>query len=177
MPIPIIQLIARIIKILRSQGSPGQVAAGFAFGMCLGLIPWNTLHSFLIWIIVIILNVNFGAVLLAIGLFAPIAYIFDPFFHSFGYWILVDIEGLRGVWTSLYQTSLIPFTRFYNTVVMGSTVTSFILFLPVYFLAKWFVKNYREKIDPHIQKLPIIKAAKASKLYQIYEKIKIWSET
>ncbi|CUS92754.1 TIGR03546 family protein [Candidatus Kryptobacter tengchongensis] len=173
---PILQLIAKIVKILRSQGTPGQVAAGFAFGMCLGLIPWNTLHSILIWIIVIVVNVNFGAVFLGIAVFGAVAYIFDPFFHSFGYWILVDVESLRSLWTSLYQSPVIPFTRFYNTVVMGSTVISFLLFFPVYFGSKWLVKNYREKVDPHIQKLGLIKAIKASKIYQLYQKIKFWSE-
>ncbi|MFN3135471.1 MAG: TIGR03546 family protein [Candidatus Kryptonium sp.] len=173
---PILQLIAKIIKILRSQGTPGQVASGFAFGMCLGLIPWNTLHSILIWIIVIIVNVNLGAVFLGIALFGAIAYIFDPLFHSLGYWLLVDVEALREMWTSLYQAPVIPFTRFYNTVVMGSTVASILLFLPVYLSSKWLVKNYREKVDPHIQKLPFLKVVKASKIYQIYQKIKFWSE-
>ncbi len=173
---PVLQLIAKIIKILRSQGTPGQVSAGFAFGMCLGLIPWNTLHSFLIWIIVIILNVNFGAVFLGIALFGSVAYIFDPFLHSLGYKILVEFDFLRPTWVSLYQAPVVPFTRFYNTVVMGSTVISILLFVPVYLSSKWLVKNYREKVDPHIQKLPIIKVVKASKIYQLYEKIKSLSE-
>jgi len=173
---PVLQVIAKIIKILRSQGTPGQVAAGFTFGMYLGLIPWNTLHSFIIWILVILFNVNFGAVLLAISIFASIAYIFDPFFHSFGYWVLVDLDFLRGFWTNLYQTSIIPFTRFYNTVVMGSTLASVLLTVPVYLGVKWFVKNYREKVDPKIQKLGVIKMIKASKIYDIYQKAKVLSE-
>ncbi len=173
---PLLQLLIRVIKILRSQGTPGQVAAGFVFGMCLGLIPWNTLHSFFIWFLVIILNVNFGAVLLGLAIFSSIAYIFDPIFHSIGYWLLVKVEFLRELWTSLYQAPVIPFTRFYNTVVMGSTFVSMVLFVPVLILAKWLVKNYRVKIDPHIQKLPLFQMFKTTRIYNIYQKIKMLSE-
>jgi len=173
---PLLQLLIKVVKILRSQGTPGQVAGGFAFGMCLGLIPWNTLHSFLVWLLVIILNVNFGATLLGLTIFSSIAYIFDPAFHSIGYWLLVDVEFLRGFWTSLYQAPVIPFTRFYNTVVMGSTFISLILFIPVLISVKWIVKNYREKIDPHVQKLPLVQAFKTTKVYEIYQKIKVLSE-
>jgi uncharacterized protein (TIGR03546 family) len=114
--------------------------------------------------------------LLGLAIFSSIAYIFDPIFHSIGYWLLVDVEFLRDFWTSIYQASVIPFTRFYNTVVMGSTFISIILFVPVLILTRWLVKNYREKIDPHIQKLPLFQMFKATKIYSMYQKIKVLSE-
>jgi len=50
------------------------------------------------------------------------------------------------------------------------------LFVPVLILTRWLVKNYREKIDPHIQKLPLFQMFKATKIYSMYQKIKVLSE-
>ncbi len=168
---PLLQLIAKIIKILRSEGTPGQIAMGFALGMLAGLIPMNTLHGILLWGIVILCNVSFGAFLFAFILFSGIAYLLDPFFHSLGYLLLVRIEFLHGFWTALYTAPLIPFTRFYNTVVMGSTVFGVVSFYPVYGGVKFFVIQYREKLDARIQQWKIVKMIKASHIYRLYTKM------
>jgi hypothetical protein len=44
--------------------------------------------------------------------------------------------------------------------------------LPVYFLVKIGVVNYREKIDVKIKNWKVIKYIKATKVYSIYEKIR-----
>ncbi|GAB4184065.1 MAG: hypothetical protein Kow00108_21570 [Calditrichia bacterium] len=173
---PIFQIIGKIIKILRSDGTPVQIAVGFSMGMMAGFIPFDTLHVILIWLGVIIFNVSFGAFLFGWIIFSGFAYLFDPLFHDLGYKILVDLSFLKGFFTWLSNTSILALTRFNNTVVMGSTILSILLFVPLFFFIKYFVIYYREHIDAKIQKWKIIQSIKASKLYKTYEKIKGWSE-
>ena len=172
----IIKYIAKLIKILRSAASPNQIAGGFILGMVMGLTPLFSLHNLLIFIIVVILNVNFTMVIFSIAICSGFAYLFDPLFHDLGYYLLVDVKSLHGLWTSMYNIPIVALSKFNNTVVMGSFVSSIVLMLPGFFLVKYGVIGYREKIDARIQKLKIVQAMKGSKLYGIYVKIRDWRE-
>ncbi len=166
-----LEILAKIFKILRSENSPNQIAWGFALGMILGLTPFWTVHNMLIILILIVFNVNLGSALFAFALFSGLAYLLDPLFHNFGYFLLVDVHSLHSLWTALYQFPVIALSRYNNTVVMGSLAVSLILFVPVFFFIKFFVRYYREHLDPIVQKLKIVKLFKASKFYKVYQKI------
>jgi uncharacterized protein (TIGR03546 family) len=172
----ILKYLAKIIKILRSAASPNQIAGGFILGMVFGLTPLWSLHNLVIFILVVILNVNISMVIFSFVICSGFAYIFDPQFHDLGYYLLVDVSALKGLWTSMYNIPIIALSKFNNTVVMGSLVCSILLMLPVFFLVKFGVIAYREKIDARIQKLKIVQALKSSKLYGIYEKIRDWRD-
>jgi uncharacterized protein (TIGR03546 family) len=60
-----------------------------------------------------------GAAFTMAFFFAFIAYIFDPIFHDVGVMIL-EMDGLQSTFVTLYNLPIIPFTKFYNTVVMGA---------------------------------------------------------
>lgn len=164
------KLISKLIKALRSNASPPQIAWGFALGMILGLTPLMNLHNFFILFLITILNVNLSAVILGFLVFSGFAYLLDPLFHNLGYYLLVDISFLQGLWETLYNTPVIALSRFNNTVVMGSFVVSLILLLPVYYFMKWFVVYYRENLEPKVQKMKIVILIKGSKIYQLYER-------
>ena len=167
-----IELLAKLVKILRSAASPNQIAAGFVIGMIIGLTPFWTLHNIILIIILIIVNINIGTALFSFILFSAIAYLADPIFHHFGYFLLVDMESLNSLWTFLYNLPLIALSRYNNTVVIGSFVIAMIISLPTYFLAKVVVIYYRENIDSQIQKWKLVQAIKGSKIYSFYEKIR-----
>ncbi len=167
-----LHLIAKIIKILSSEESPNQIAYGFAMGMIIGLTPFWTLHNMIPIILIIILRVNIASSLFGLAIFSGIAYLLDPVFHSLGYYLLVDIQSLHGLWTMLYNFPVVALSRYNNTVVIGSFFTSLILFIPLFFAIKYFVLAYRNTLQAKFQKLKIVKAVKASKLYTIYEKLK-----
>ena len=164
-------MLSKLFKALRSGASPKQIAGGFIFGMILGLTPLWSLHNLLVLILIIVLKVNISMAIFSFLMFSGVAYLIDPLFHSFGYWLLVDVTALQGLWTSLYNTPVIPLTRYNNTVVMGSLVSSLILTLPVFFLVKGGVVLYREKLEAKIQKLKIVQVVKSSKIYSVYQKI------
>jgi len=167
-----LELLAKLVKILRSAVSPNQIAAGFVIGMIIGLTPFWTLHNMILIVILIILNINIGTAIYSFILFSAIAYLLDPLFHHFGYFLLVDMGSLKNLWTFLYNLPLIALSRYNNTVVMGSLVIALILALPMFFLAKTGIIYYRENIDQKMQKWKIVKVVKGSKIYSFYEKIR-----
>ncbi len=168
-----IQYLSKLIKILRSAASPSQIAGGFILGMIIGLSPTflNLINLFMIFLI-IILNVNIATAIFSYVIFSALGYILDPVFHSLGYNVLVNVSWLKGLWTSLYNVPMFPFTRYNNTVVMGSMITSLILLVPMFYLIKRFIINYREKYEPRVKNLKWIKLMKSTQLYQWYEKLK-----
>jgi uncharacterized protein (TIGR03546 family) len=172
-----LQFISKLIKILRSAASPSQIAGGFILGFIIGMSPsvLSLLNFFLIFLI-IILNVNIATALFSFALFSAISYLVDPVFHSLGYSMLADLQGLKGLWTFMYNAPLIPYTRFNNTVVMGSLTVSLLLIFPLFYLVKKFIINYREKYEPKVKNWKWIKFLKSSQIYQMYERLKFLGE-
>ena len=168
-----IQFLSKFIKILRSAASPSQIAGGFILGMFIGLLP-NLLSPLTVVLIflVIVLNVNLATVLFSFAIFSGIAYLFDPLLHSLGFFVLVDISFLKPLWITLYNAPVVPYTRFYNTVAMGSILISLILMLPAFFTVKTGIIKYREKYEPKVQKMKWIKLLKSNQIYQFYQKVK-----
>jgi uncharacterized protein (TIGR03546 family) len=167
-----LKLVTNFIKILREGQTPAQVAGGFAIGSILGLSPMLTLQGLLVWLIILILDVNLSAATFSLGLFALIAYIFDPIFHRLGYFLLVDINGLKALWAALYNAPIAPLTRFNNTVVMGSFVSALILFTPLYFGMKKFVVSYRATLGVRMHKMKIYQIIDRSSLVQWYKHVR-----
>lgn len=167
-----LQFISKFIKVLRAGESPPLIAAGFTMGFVVGLTPFLTLQNMLILAVAILTKVNLASVFFAIFLFSFTAYIFDPIFHDLGFFILVNLEKLKGLWTDMYNWPVAPFTRFYNTVVMGSLITALVLAVPVYFLAKKGIIAYRRRWAEKIEKWKIVRYVKGSKLYQWYARLR-----
>ncbi|RPI05764.1 MAG: TIGR03546 family protein [Ignavibacteriae bacterium] len=167
-----LKLVTNFIKILREGQTPAQVAGGFALGSILGLSPMFTLQGILVWFVILVLDVNLSAATFSLGVFALIAYIFDPLFHRLGYFLLANIEGLRALWTALYNAPLAPLTRFNNTVVLGSFVSALILFTPIYLGMKKFVIVYRATLGVRIRKMKVYQIIDRSSLVQWYRRVR-----
>jgi uncharacterized protein (TIGR03546 family) len=118
------------------------------------------------------LDVNLSAVLLAITLCSLVAYIFDPFFHWLGYMLLVNVDGLRGMWTWMYNAPIAPLTRFNNTVVMGSLSTALVLFVPTYLGMQRLILAYRSHIGAKVEKWRLFQIIKRSSLVRWYGKLR-----
>ena len=167
-----LKLVANFIKILREGQTPAQVAGGFALGSILGLSPMLTLQGLIVWLVIFVLDVNLSAATLSLLIFSLFAFIFDPLFHHLGYYLLVDIDGLKGVWTALYNAPIAPLTRFNNTVVIGSFVSALIFFPLVYFGMKKFVVAYRTTVGARIEKMKIYQVISNSWIVQTYQRIR-----
>jgi uncharacterized protein (TIGR03546 family) len=164
----LLKLIQSIIKTLHSDGTPGQVAAGIALGAALGLTPLVNVHNLLIFSLIVLLNVSFGGGILGWALFVPLGFLLDPLFHWIGE-SLLTAPSLRPLWTGWYNTPLVPYTNFNNTVVLGSVVGWLVLAVPIYFGAKVGVTRYRATIGERVRQSRFYKAVTASQAYNWYK--------
>lgn len=164
-----IKLILKLINILNKDASPRQIAGGMALGAIAGLTPTASLHNLVVLVLVLMLKVNVTSAIFSWGLFALFAYALDPLFNKVGYHLLTGVPALTPLWTALYNTPVVPWTRFNNTLVLGSLVCSLLAFWPLYFLLAWAVAKYREKVLVWVNKLKIVQALKASKIFMLYQ--------
>jgi len=167
-------IIKSFINIFREGQTPAQVAGGFALGTLIGFSPMVTLQGLIIWLVILVLDVNISAALLALTLCKLVAYLIDPLFHSLGYFVLVKIGLLQGLWTLLYNAPIAPLTRFNNTVVMGSFLFAIACFVPVYVSMKRAVVAYRTHIHSRFEQWKVYKAIDKSKLVNYYRRIRDW---
>jgi uncharacterized protein (TIGR03546 family) len=166
-----LSFISDFFKALRSGQQPGQVSAGFSLGYLVGLMPFFSLQSVVLFILLIFLNANLAAGGVAILVAGFLAWLIDPLIHSIGYFILVEIPALQGLWETLYNMPVAPLTKFYNTVALGSLLFGLLTVWPIFWGMKKLVINYRERVEERIKKWKIVQAIRGSALYRWYEKI------
>jgi uncharacterized protein (TIGR03546 family) len=99
-----------------------------------------------------------------------LAFALDPLFHQFGLFLLTGVSALQGVWTSLYNAPLVPYTKFNNSVLMGSLIVSLLAFYPVYWGGRIMVVKYRETVMDRLNRLKIVHVFRASSLYKWYSR-------
>ena len=121
--------------------TPRQIAFGVAMGMMTGLIPKDSLFVAVLGIMLLVSTANLFSAFVTGFLFSWIGFALDPLSHSLGKWILTQ-PGLQSTFVALYETPLVAWTRFENTIVTGSTVMAIVAFLPVYFFVSSICKKY-----------------------------------
>jgi uncharacterized protein (TIGR03546 family) len=167
-----LKLLGKLIKLLRSAASPAHIAGGFVLGMMIGFISLRSLFAPIVIILIIILNVNVSSAIFAALLFRLIVFLIDPFLHSLGYWILVDVSPLKGVWSFLYNRPIFPYTPFNNAVVMGSFILSVVLLSPFFMRIKAIIRNYRDRYEDKILRWKVINVLRGSKLFRFFGRLK-----
>ena len=167
-----LKFVSNFLKILRAGQTPAQIAGALALGAIVGLSPIRTLQGVMVWLIIFVIDVNLSAAFFAYAAFAMIGYLFDPLFNRFGYFLLVDVTALHGLWTYLYNVPIAPLSRFYNTVVLGSFVSGVILFIPIYIGMKKFVVAYRTHIHEKVEKWKIYEILSRSSMVKWYQRVR-----
>lgn len=159
-----------LVKLLNSERGAWSIASGLALGMILGFVPSNPLITLALLFLICIFRINMAATMLAWAVFTIPAYLLDHQFDQLGYYLLTGIEALKPLYTKLYNMPIVPWSRFNNTVVMGSFMVGVIMFLPMLFLSKWLVERYRVSVWRKFTETKVYKALKSTKLFQLYEK-------
>lgn len=165
----LLKQIFSFLKLLNSDTGSNQIAAGVACGFILGMTPAFSLQTVFVIICLFFFRIQIGAATLSAFFFMFPAYLLDPLFHSIGQKVL-EIESLKETYTTLYNLPIVPWTRFYNTIVMGSGVVAILCFPIVFIVAKILIVKYREKVLEKIKQSKFWKAVKATSLYQWYYK-------
>jgi uncharacterized protein (TIGR03546 family) len=164
----IVKFIQNLVKALNSEGTPGQVAAGIAFGACLGLTPLTSLHNLLIVGVIMFFRVSVPGATLGWLIFTPVGFLLDPLFHSVGTTLLAETSALRPLWIALYNTPVVALGNPTNTIVVGSVVSWIVGVVPIFFIARFGVAWYRRTIYERYKDAKVFKALRASKLYSAY---------
>ena len=164
----LLKTLQSLVKELHSDGTPMQIALGAALGAALGLTPIANVHNAIVLALLLVLNVSFGAGMLAWGLFVPLGFILDPVFDRIGHRLLMETPALTPMWTSWFNAPLVPYTNFNNTVVLGSVVGWLVLFVPIMLLVRFLVVRYRATYGERVRRSKFYKAVTASQAYNVY---------
>ncbi len=165
----LLRQIFSFLKLLNSDTGTNQIAAGVACGFILGMTPTFSLQTVLVILVMFFFRIQIGAATLSAFFFKFIAYLFDPLFDVIGQKVL-EISALKETYTTLYNMPIVPFTRFNNSIVMGSGVVAIIAFPLIFILAKILVTKYRVTIVARFKASKVWMAFKATTIYQWYAK-------
>lgn len=158
-----------LIKLLNSETGTNQIATGIAAGFILGMTPALSLQSLLVFICLFFFRIQIGAAFISAFFFAFIAFLLDPVFHAAGSFIL-QMQSLKPLFTTLYNMPIVPYTRFNNSIVMGSGIVALLLSPVIYIGSKILVIKYRKIVVERIKETKLWKALKATSIYQWYFK-------
>lgn len=122
-------------KALVVDATPGQMAMGLALGALVGLVPKGNLLAIGLMMLMCSLRVNLGVGLATVFATSWVGVFLDPISHRIGEFLLKN-DALRPLWEAMYDTMLLPWTDFNNTVVLGSFSMGAAAFVPLYFLSK-----------------------------------------
>lgn len=165
----ILKQIFAFIKLLNSETGNISLALGMTCGFILGMTPTLSLHSLLIFLILFFFRIQIGAALLAAFFFKFVAFLLDPAFHFVGSKVL-EAESLQAFYTTLYNLPIIPFTRFNNSIVMGSAVITLLLSPIVFLISQFLIIKYRVTVLAKFKQTKVWKAMEATKFYKWYYK-------
>ena len=164
-----IQSIAKLIVALNSNLGKKQIAAGFSWGLLLGLIPAGNVFWVVLFIVSFFFKHHHASKLLVIAIFKLVSGVFAPFVDIVG-WEVLHIEALQPLFTSLYNMPFVPFTRFNNTLVAGGLVSGLVLWLPVFILVTLFIPLYRNTLAPKIKENKLVKSIQGIPIVTVLRK-------
>ena len=160
-----------LLRLLGSETGSRQIALGFALGFVSGMTPFLCLQSFLLFFLVLFFRVQLAAFFFSSFFFSFFAFLLDPLFHWVGNGIL-EQQGLRSFYTFLYNQPLLPYTRFNNSLVMGSFFVSLLLLPFVYVVTHKMIQRYRKVFVEKFQHSFFWKMITKTSLLQWFEKWK-----
>jgi uncharacterized protein (TIGR03546 family) len=166
--LPLLKFLQSLAKTLHSDGTPTQIGLGVALGAALGLTPIASAHNLLVLLLLAVLNVSFGAGMLAWAIFVPVGFMLDPLFDRVGHWLLIDMTSLRPMWTTVDNTPVLALTNLNNTIGLGSVVVWLALFVPIWLASRFAVVRYRATLGERLQQSHFFKVLSASQLYNVY---------
>jgi uncharacterized protein (TIGR03546 family) len=160
--------IAKLILALNSNVSKTQIAAGFAWGIVLGLIPAGNIFWIVLFLITFFLTHHHGAKIAALAILKILYPLFVYQIDKVG-WYVLHIDSFTPFFTSLYNMPFVPFTKFNNTLVMGGLVSGVILWLPVFFLLAALIPVFRNTIGQKIRNSKIVKTIAKFPLFSLLD--------
>jgi uncharacterized protein (TIGR03546 family) len=164
-----IKAIAKLIVALNGNVKKSQLAAGFAWGLLLALVPAGTFFWIVLFLISFLFRHNHASKMLTmviIKLFAPLI---APPLDLLG-WEILHLEALQPMFTQWYNMPFVPFTSFNNTLVAGGLAGGIVLWIPFFLLFMALIPLYRNTIAAKIRNSKVVKAIAKFPLFSAIDK-------
>lgn len=152
-----LKAIVNFLKALNSNRNPSEVAHAFCMGVILGFMPKDNALWFLVFVFFLFVRINKPCYLIVTAVVSLFAWTCDPVFNSIGYSVLT-FPKFENFFSWLLDLPFVNFTKFNNTIVMGSLVSGLALYIPLFVLIVLFVKLWRKMIAPRFADSVIMKA-------------------
>lgn len=137
---------ARIVTLFELNVTPAQVARGVCLGLFLGFIPLNGPMALLLFVFFFLFKINRLSSAITLPLF-KLLYVLggSNLADRIGGYLLIDASFLTGFWSFITGLPIVALLDLNNTLIAGGLALSFILLLPVYFIAKFIYIKFIER--------------------------------
>lgn len=152
-----LKYIIKLLKALNSNRHPGEIAHAVCCALVLGFMPKSNLTWYIVTFLFLFLRINKAALALLTIAFSFLAPVFDPLFGKLGYAILTW-QPVAAFMEEALEFPGFHFLKLNNTIVIGSFVSSLVLYLPVYGLARLFIFVWRRYLVPALRKTKFVQA-------------------
>lgn len=149
--------ISNLFKSLNANTNPAEIAHALSLGVLLGLMPKTNALWYIIFVFFCFVRINKATYALVLLVVSYFAWMLDPTFASVGYSVLT-YAPFENVFARLIDIPFVGFTKFNNTVVMGSLVVGLAAYIPFFLIGFFFVKFWRKHVAPTFIKSPLHKA-------------------
>ena len=153
----IITWFAKIFVAINSNKKTSQVALAISFAFLLALVPKANLFWISLFTLTFFLKINQAVEMVFLAVFSLSLGFLDKFLDRIGFAILT-VLSLGDFFTKLFNSPFFYMTKYYNSIVMGGLVVGLAMFVPIYFIAKYLVDVYRDKVREKIANNKIVKA-------------------
>jgi len=164
-----IKKIAKFIKALNGNLGKDQIAAGFAWGLLLGLIPAGSFFWIVFFVVSFFFKHHHWSKILFMTLIKVFLGLINPLLDMAG-WEILHLAFLQQFLTFLYNIPLVPLTRFNNTLVAGALVCGLLLWVPVFLLTRPLIPLCRNAVFPKIRDSKIFKTILKFPLFPVLDK-------
>lgn len=151
-----IQPIVKLFKALNANVNPGEIAHAFSCGIVLGFMPKDNLLWWLVFVFILFIRINKPMYLIMLLIASTFAPVLDSLFDTVGYAFLT-IPAFSGFFGALIEIPFVGFTKFNNSVVMGSLLCGAVLYVPAYVLGRLSVSLWRRHIAAAIRHSKVAK--------------------
>ena len=145
-----------LFKALVIESTPTQMSYGLALGVLLGVVPKGNLLAIVLGFCVAATRVNLAIAACAAVALTFMSSWFDSTFDQIGVYVLGH-PSLQGFWEAVYDTPMMPWTDFNNSIVMGSLLCGLAIIWPVHRISRPVFQKYSEKLSRHIRHWWIVK--------------------
>jgi len=146
----ILRPIRFLFKALVIESTPTQMSYGLALGVLIGIVPKGNLLAIGLGFCIAATRVNLAITACAAVTLTFASSWFDTTFDQVGQYVLTQ-PSMRGFWEAAYDTPMMPWTDFHNSIVMGSFVCGVLLIWPVQRVSRPVFQKYSAKLSRHIR--------------------------